>query len=140
MHDLNKSALESVCREFVIACQGVLSWTWDSRFDTALAEFFIDDKDRVRAIVERYLSIAWDSSNIGKATDIVQMIVNDLGGLRPGQQLFVSGPNHDVFIYGVWWPWGDGKTISFRVAPYDKRLSDAEIAELITLFKGWFGL
>ena len=140
MHDLHKSALESVCREFVIACQGILSWKWDSRFDTALAEFFIDNKDRARAILDRYLSIAWDSSNIGKAPDIMQMIVNDLGGLRSGQLFFVSDPNHEVFIYGVWWPWGDGKTISFRVAPYDKRLSGAEIAELITLFKGWFGL
>ena len=140
MHDLHKSALESVCREFVIACQGMLSWKWDSRFDTALAEFFIDNKDRARAILDRYLSIAWDISNIGKAPDIMQMIVNDLGGLRSGQLFFVSDPNHEVFIYGVWWPWGDGKTISFRVAPYDKRLSGAEIAELITLFKGWFGL
>jgi len=140
MHDLNKSDLENICREFLSAFQGVLSWKWDSRFETVLAEFSVGNKDRVRAILERYLSIAWDSSNIGKAPDIVQMIVNDLGGLRPGQQLFVSGPNHDVFIYGVWWPWGDGKTISFRVAPYDKRLSDAEIAEFITLFKGWFGL
>ncbi|MEE8625622.1 MAG: hypothetical protein V3T19_09800 [Acidiferrobacterales bacterium] len=140
MNDLHKSELENVCREFVIACQGVLSWTWDSRFDTALAEFFIDNKDAVRATVERHLSIVWDSSNIGKAPDIVQMIVNDLGGLRSGQLLFVSDPNQDALIFGVWWPWGDGKTISFRVAPYDKRLSDAEIAKLITLFKGWFGL
>ena len=105
----------------------------------ALAEFFIDNKDAVRAIVERYLSIVWDSSNIGKAPDIVQMIVNDLGGLRSGQLLFVSDPNQDALVFGVWWPWGDGKTISLRVAPYDKRLSDAEIAELITLLKGWFG-
>ena len=140
MHDLNKSGLENVCREFAIAFHGVLSWTWDSRFDTALAEFFIDNKDAVRATVERYLSIVWDSSNIGKASDIVQMIANHLGGLRSGQLLFVSDPKQDVFIYGVWWPWGDGKTISFRVAPYAKRLSDAEMTELTTLFKGWFGL
>ena len=140
MHDLNTSALENVCREFVIAFQGVLSWTWDSRFDTALAEFFIENKDRVRAILERYLSIAWDSSTIGKAPDIVQLIANHLGGLRSGQLLFISDPNQDVFVYGAWWPWGDQKTVSLRVAPCDKRLSDSEITELSKLFKGWFGL
>lgn len=31
MHDLNKSELENVCREFVIACQGVLSWKGKSK-------------------------------------------------------------------------------------------------------------
>ncbi len=140
MHDLNKPALENVCREFFIAFQGVLSWTWDSRFDTALAEFFIENKDRVRAILERYLSIAWDSSTINKAPDIVQLIANHLGGLRSGQMLFISDPNQDVFVYGAWWPWGDGETISFRVAPYTKRLGGSEVAELTRLFKGWFGL
>ena len=140
MQDPNKPELENVCRDFVMAFQGVLSWKWDSRFDTALAEFLIDDKDRVRAILEPYLSVLWDSSNIGKAPDIVQMIANHLGGLKSGQLLFTSAPIEDVCIFGAWWPWGNGKTISVRVAPYDKTLSDSERAELNGLFKGWFGL
>jgi hypothetical protein len=140
MHDLNKSDLENICREFLSAFQGVLSWKWDSRFETVLAEFSVGNKDRVRAILERYLSIAWDSSTIGNAPDIVLMIDSHLGGLMSGQLLFTSDPNQDAFIFCAWWPWGDGKTISIRVAPFDKRLSDSEMAELIKLFKGWFGL
>ncbi len=140
MPDLNKSELENVSKVFLIAFQEILSWKWDSRFETVLAEFFIDNKDKVRAILERYFSITCDSSNIGKAPDIVQMIANNFGGLRPGQLLFISDPNQDFFIYGVWWPWGDGKTISLRVGPYSKKLSGAEKAELIKQFKGWFGL
>jgi hypothetical protein len=140
MHDLNKSDLENVSREFFSAFQGVLSWEWDSRFETALAEFSLDNKDRIRETLERYLSIAWNSSNIGKAPDIVLKIVSYLGGLRSGQLLFTPDPNQDAFIFGAWWPWGDGKTISIRVAPFDKRLSDSEMDELIKLFKGWFGL
>ena len=140
MNDLNKSDIENVCREFLSAFQGFLSWKWDSRFETALAEFFLGNKDRVRAILDRYLSIAWDSSNIGNAPDIVLKINSHLGGLRSGQLLFTSDPNQDAFIFCAWWPWGDGQTISIRVAPFDKRLSDSEMAELIKLFKGWFGL
>ena len=140
MHDLNKSDLENVCREFLSAFQGVLSWKWDSRLETALAEFSVDDKGRVRTILECYLSIVWNNSNITKAPDIVRMIASQFGGLRLGQILFTSDPNQDAFIFGVWWPWGDGETISIRVAPSDKRLSDSEMAELIKLFKGWFGL
>jgi len=140
MHDPDKSGPENVCRELVTAFQGVLSWRWDSQFEAALAEISIDNNDRVRAIVERYLSSTWNSSNIGKAPKVVQMIANNLGGLRSGQMLFISDPNQDVLICGVWWPWGDGKTISFRVAPYKKGVSESEMAEIITQFKGWFGL
>jgi len=140
MHDLNKSDLENACREFFSAFQGVLFWNWDSRFETVLAEFSVDNKDRIRAILEHYLSISWNNSNIGKAPDIVSKISSHFGGLRSGQLLFTSDPNQDAFIFGVWWPWGNGKTISIRVAPFDKRLSDSEMAELTKLFKGWFGL
>ncbi len=124
----------------MIAFHGVVSWTWDSRFDTALAEFPTDKKDSVRAIMDPYLSVAWDSSNIRQAPDIVQTIASHLTGLRSGQLLFTSAPIQDVCMFGAWWPWGGGKTISFRVGPYDKSLSDSERAELNRLFKGWFGL
>ena len=140
MHDLNKSDFENVCRELLSAFQGVLSWQWESRFEVALAEFSLNDKDKVRAILERYLNIAWDSSSIGRAPDNVQKIASYLGGLRSGQLLFTSDPNQDAFIFGAWWPWGDEQTISIRIAPSDKRLSDSEMAELITQFKDWCGL
>ena len=140
MHDLNKSDLESVCRELLSAFQGVLSWQWENRFETALAEFSVNDKDSVRAILERYLNIAWDSSSIGNAPDSVQKIASHLGGLRSGQLFFTSDPNQDAFIFGAWWPWGDGQTISIRIALSDKRLSASEMSELIKQFKGWFGL
>jgi hypothetical protein len=140
MHDLGKLDLENVCRELLNASQGVLSWKWDSQFQTALAEFIVDNKNSVNAILERYLSSTWDSVTIDNAPEIVQMVISRFGGLRPGQLLLTTDPNQDVLIFGVWWPWGDGKTISLRVAPTDKRLSDSESAELITLFNDWFGL
>lgn len=139
MSDPNKSDVESVCREFWRAFQGVLSWKWDGRFETVLAEFSVDRKDGVRAILERYLGITWDSSNIGKATDAVRMINGNFGGLMPGQLLFTSGPK-DAVIFCAWWPWEDRKTISIRVAPFYNKSSDSEKAEFIELFKGWFGI
>ncbi len=140
MQDLNKSNLENVCIELLSAFQGILSWKWDSWIEAVLAEFGVGDKDSIRAILERYLGNTWDSSNIAKAPDIVQMINGNLGGLRPGQLLFTSEPNQDAIIFGAWWPWGDGKTISIRIAPSYKKLSDSEKAEQIELFKGWFGI
>jgi hypothetical protein len=108
MYDLNKSDLENVCREFFMAFQGVLSWKWDSWFETALAEFSVDNKDTVREILGRYLSIAWDSSNIAKAPDAVRMIASRLGGLRSGQLLFASDSRTRVSLFLV--PGGHGAT------------------------------
>jgi len=138
MQDLNRSDLESVCRELLSAFQGIFSWKWDSWLETVLAEFDVDNKDSTRAILERCLSSTWNSSNIGKAPDIVQLINSNLGGLRSGQLLFTSDPSQDAIIFCAWWPWGDGKTISIRIAPLYIKLLDSEKAEQIHLFKRWF--
>jgi hypothetical protein len=138
--DLNKLDVENVCRELLRAFQGALSWKWDGRFDTVLAEFGVVNKDSVRAKLERYLSNIWDSSNIGHAPDVVRTINIRVARLRSGQMLFTSDPNRDALIFCAWWPWGDGQTISIRIAPSYKKLSDSETAAKIQLFKGWFGI
>jgi hypothetical protein len=140
MQDLDKTRLESEGKELFSAFQGSLSWKWDSRFETVLAEFGVDKKDNIRAILERYLSITWDSSNIGNAPGIVRTIDSRLGRLRPGQLLFTSDPKQDAIIFCAWWPWGDAKTISIRIAPSYGKLLDSEKAEKTRLFKGWFGI
>ena len=138
MQDLNKSDLENVCRELLSAFQGIFSWKWDSWVESVLAEFGVDNKDSIRAILERCLSSTWNSSNIGNAPAIVQLINSNLGGLRSGQLLFTSDPSQDAIIFCAWWPWGDGKTISIRIAPLYLKLLDSEKAEQIQLFKRWF--
>ena len=140
MYDLNTSEIEKNCKELFNAFKGVVSWKWDDRFDTVLAEFSVNNKNSVRAILDRYLSIAWDSSNIGSAPKTIQKINMHLGKLRSGQLLFSSDPKQDAYIYCAWWPWGDGKTISIRVAPCYKKLSDSDKDEKIQQLKIWFGI
>jgi hypothetical protein len=60
--------------------------------------------------------------------------------LRPGQLFFNTNPNQDAFVFCAWWPWGDGQTVSIRLAPFDKKLSGSEEAELIELIKDWAGI
>lgn len=140
MNDPAEPGLENQCKKLSSAFQGVLSWKWDSRLETVLAEFGAGKKDEIRTILEESLPVAWDSSNIDKAPDIVQTIKVHLGGLWPGQQLFGSDPEGEALIFCAWWPWGDGKTISIRIAPFHPNLSDPEKAEKIQLLKGWFGI
>jgi len=140
MPDLNKLELDNICKELLSAFQGMLSWQWDSRFETVLAEFDIANKDSVHAILDRYLRSTWDRSNIDKAPRTVKKVNIDLGKLRTGQMLFTSDTTRTAYIYCAWWPWGNGKTISIRFAPCYKRLSDPEKAEKIKQFKGLFGI
>lgn len=116
MDDPKRSKLENDCKEVLGAFQGVLSWNWDGRFETILAEFDVENKDSIRAILERYLHRTWDSSNIDNAPDAVGTINDRLGRLRTDQLLFTSDPNREAFIFCAWWPWGNGKTISIRIA------------------------
>ena len=123
MH-LKKSDLEEVSEEFLNAFRGVLSWKWDHRFEAFLTEFSADKRDEFRSILERNFSNVWDSSNIREAPDVVKMCNNNFGGLRSGQLLFTTDPSQDVFICGAWWPWGDGRTISLRIASPAKKLEN----------------
>ena len=140
MADPAGTGLENYYKKLSSSFQGVLSWKWDSRSETVLAEFGTGKKDNIRAILERSLPVAWDSSNISKAPDIVQKINSHLGWLWPGQQLFTSDLKGDALIFCAWWPWGYGKTISIRIAPFYQKLSGPEKAEKIQLLKGWFGI
>lgn len=138
--DQDKSDVETVCEEFVRAFQGALSWKWDGRFETVLAEVSVDNKDSIREILERHLGTIWDSSSIAAAPDIVRTVNIRVARLRSGQPLFTSDPKRDALIFCAWWPWGDGKTISIRIAPFFRKLSASETAEKIQLFKRWFGV
>jgi hypothetical protein len=138
--DQYDSEVETVCREFARAFQGAFSWKWDGRFETVLAEFGVDDKDNVRAVLERHLGTVWDSSSIAGAPDIVRTVNIRVASLRSGQLLFTSDPKRDALIFCAWWPWGDGKTISIRIAPFFKKLSASETAAKIQSFKNWFGV
>ncbi len=134
------SEMEQVCRKLTDASHGMLLWMWDDRFETVLAHISIDDKDKVSKLLERYLKITWNSSNIKKAPDNVKTVNDHFGGIRSGQQLLTSDLDTEGFIYCAWWVWGDGKTISIRVAPYFNKSSNSKKDDQIKLFKGWFGI
>ena len=140
MTNQNKSDIENICRELSSAFKGTLIWKWDDRFETVLTEFGIDKKDAIRAILERHLSVTWDSANVGNAPDIVRTIESHFGGLWPGQLLFTSDPKREALIFGTWWPWGDGKKISIRIGPAYRTLTDSKRDEKIQQFKAWFGV
>ena len=137
MNDLNQSDIETICKQLFDEFRGILSWKWDDWIRTILAEFSADKEKDIRAILEKFLPISWDSSTINTAPQIVQTLGKHLGGLRPTQLLFSSHPSHDAFVFCAWWPWGDGMTISLRIAPFDKNLPKPEENKLLEQMKVW---
>ncbi len=103
------------CTELFKALQVALSWQWDGRFQTALAQICIAEQDAMRATLENHLGPAWDSATIDTAPDLVQRAIGRLGGVMPGQLLFAVGLPQDGIVFCAWWPWGNGRTISLRI-------------------------
>ncbi|MFH1245522.1 MAG: hypothetical protein V1662_03475 [Candidatus Omnitrophota bacterium] len=135
MENLNTSNIEKICKELLNAFQGILSWEWDSRFETALAIFPVNGQDKILAILKQYLNTSWDISNINKAPKAVQTINKNLSGIQKKQILFTSAPNQECLIFCAWWPWTNAETISLRVAPFCSKMKQDE---LTPLFKEWF--
>ena len=140
MDDNLHSDIKNICAEFVNAFQENLSWKWEDRFGVALAEFNVANQDDIRGILEGFLTNTWDNSTISNAPDIIQQLVNKFNGLKSGQLLFTSDTEQDDFLFGIWWPWGNGNTISIRVAPSFIKLSEADYQELIKQFREWFNI
>lgn len=115
-----------------------LTWEWDSRFGCVLTSFETSDKDRVSGIVSSLLDQAWDGANIDNAPARVGAAIKDFGGLNPGQLLFSSNLAQHFILIGLWWPWGNGTTISFRLAPYGFDASADEKEDILAALKEAF--
>ena len=88
--NLNKSDLKEAGGELFSDFDGVLKWKWDSNFEALLAEFSAKDQEKVSSILEKHLSLKWNSDNINNAPDEVKANTGLFGDLRNNQMLFTS--------------------------------------------------
>ena len=91
-------------------------WSWDPRFKCVTSSFGKEIAERARAAMAGILDGEWSPDSINQAPDEIRTLAARFGGVRSGQLLFtgelVGGPMH---LFALWWPWGDGATISLRV-------------------------
>lgn len=112
--EMSKTLSENECTKLFEDMQAELSWEWDSRFETALAQIAVKEKNIIGKILENYLGTAWDSTSIYSAPDRVQRIIARLGGIMKGQLFYAAALSQDGSVFCAWWPWGNGQTISIR--------------------------
>jgi hypothetical protein len=90
-------------------------WSWDARLSCIASSFSAELEPQARAAAGRALTREWTPSTLGKAPAPLRELAERAGGLREGQILLATAPAGAAFAYALWWPWGDGMTVSARV-------------------------
>ena len=90
-------------------------WSWDGRFSCITSTFNVELQAQARAAVLVALPNEWTSTTIQRAPPPLRDLAERTGGLREGQMILVSAAVGASYCYGLWWPWGDGITTSFRI-------------------------
>lgn len=134
------SSLEPLFKEILEALRGIVSWSWDTRFNVALGEFSANDKETVRGALQSHLTHVWDNVNVGDTSELAQWVPGHFLNVRPGQFLYTGAPLEGVWLYCAWWPWGDGQTVSIRIAPTCGVDEQTQNAGLLRDFQQWMGL
>lgn len=90
-------------------------WSWDNRLNCVTSSINSDLEREARTIALEGLPAEWTPTSLAKAPPRIRDLAERSGGLRTGQLLYSAGPVSGVLAYGLWWPWGDGVTISLRI-------------------------
>jgi hypothetical protein len=94
-------------------------WTWDTRLTCISSSFSAQFEAKARAALANLLRDEFTPASLAKAPQRLRDVAEKSGGLRTGQLLFSGGPFGYTTAFGLWWPWGDGETISLRVGLVD---------------------
>ncbi len=92
------------------------AWSWDPRFKCVSSSFGKELTDQAREAMVGVLDGEWSSDSINQAPDEIRTLAARFGGIRPGQLLFTGAAGGErMHLFALWWPWGDGATVSLRV-------------------------
>jgi hypothetical protein len=94
-------------------------WSWDPRLLCVTSSFTIEQEPAARKATQLALQEEWTTATIARAPALLRDVVERAGGIRQGQLALSAGPFNGLLAYGLWWPWGDGETISLRVGLAD---------------------
>lgn len=94
-------------------------WSWDNRFICVASTFTVPFEVQARKAAAEVLTAEWTPTTLAQASPQLRDLASRTGGLRAGQLLLTGGPIGGILAFGLWWPWGDGETISMRVGLLD---------------------
>ena len=109
-------------------------WTYDRRFKCVASSITISDEAAARLACVDALPDTWSKESLVGAPADVQALSETSGGLRASQQLLWGGGASTPGAFGLWWPWGDGTTVSLRIGLHHVDLPKVRYPRLRDVF------
>lgn len=94
-------------------------FSWDGRLSCVVSSFSVQFEKEARAAYLEGLPMEWTLANIAQAPPRIRAVATQHGEVRAGQILLTGGHVDSLLGFGLWWPWGNGETISLRVGLAD---------------------
>ena len=110
-------------------------WSWDGRLACVASAFGAEFEADARAATVLGLPDEWTPAGLATAPERLRTLAARFGDVRQGQLLFTGGPLEGLFAFGLWWPWGNGQTVSLRVGLADVDTSREPTPQFCELFK-----
>jgi hypothetical protein len=132
--------LETTCRRIMAAGEGLFAWSWDTwPAGMVLSKIDITGRKKAEALLREVFAGSWDHKKIAGAPAKIRGILESVGGVGERQVAYASNPDAPAILIGLWWPWGNGETVSLRLglAPGIAGCSQDELDDAI---RGWFGV
>ena len=90
-------------------------WSYDRRLRCVASSIPLAGAAGARAAAAEVFPTAWLTGTLASAPTSVQALAETCGGLRASQELLWGGDADGAGAFGLWWPWGDGTTVTLRV-------------------------
>jgi len=138
--DMIRQDLESSCQQMLNELPSGLAWEWDDRFDVPMLVFPKDMEEEICCIVKRRFTNQWDINSIKTSPPAIRKLLDKCFGIRIGQTVLATDTNKEAFLFALYWPWGDGATISLRVSLTGKGIMGADQEKIEEYLRQWFRL
>jgi hypothetical protein len=109
-------------------------WTYDRRLKCVASSIPMNLEPAARAAMTVLLPTSFSAQTLASAPEGVRKLAEGCGGVRSSQLLFWGGEAGAPGAFGLWWPWGDGTTVSLRVGLHDVDLPKERYPRLRDIF------
>jgi hypothetical protein len=90
-------------------------WSYDRRLKCVASSIPMSGESTARAAFADVLPGVWSTATLPGAPDAIRVFSETCGGVRAAQQLLWGGEADGPGAFGLWWPWGDGTTVTLRI-------------------------
>jgi hypothetical protein len=109
-------------------------WSYDRRLKCVASSIPLSDEAAARASFADVLPGVWSTTTLPGAPDGIRAFSETCGGVRAAQQLLWGGESDGPGAFGLWWPWGDGTTVTLRIGLHNVDLPKERYPRLRTVF------